>query len=360
MKSNKILKKINLFNKLKKEFNKIYIKFLKYFKKIKLLFIIIIFLNYCKILIFYKSEYSDKWIVMIAFNEPTPSFLDLLKIIENWKIVVISNNKNIKVNNCWKSLVFTNNLIYLTLRDQMNLGYEITKYLEFDSYSRKNIGYLFAIQHGAKEIYEIEENIIITDIDDLNINSNKKNIFYGIRNDSKMINPYNLFGERNIWPRGFKIKDFGKEHSTKFLNINSSNLNIKPLIYQGLINGIPDVDSIYIQTNILNNLINISFINIDPLIYFPGNYVPINSKNTKYLYDIFPFLSLPITINEKISDIFRGYLIQFFTWRLNGSVIYYSSKMYRYNHIYIPNFIDEKRLFYNLDNFFKIIINYVL
>ena len=79
-------------------------------------------------------------------------------------------------------------------------------------------------------------------------NLNNKNIFYGIRNDSKMINPYYHFGERNIWPRGFRIKDIGKDYNNKFLKINSSKLVLKPLIYQGLINGIPDVDSIYYQT----------------------------------------------------------------------------------------------------------------
>ena len=77
------------------------------------------------------------------------------------------------------------------------------------------------------------------------------------------------------------------------------------------------------------SLINIRFSNNEPLLYFPGNYIPINSKNTKYLYDIFPFLVLPNTINERISDIFRGFLIQYFSWRFNGGIIYFISKMYQ-------------------------------
>jgi len=159
---------------------------------------------------------SEKWIVMTVFNSPSSSFANLIKTIKNWKIVVVSNTKNIKNNNSWKSLLFTNNLIYLTLKKQLNLGYEITKYLELDTYSRKNIGYLYAIQHGAKEIYELDEDIIINDINDLNINLNKTIISYGITNFSKMINPYNHFGERCIWPRGFSIKDIGKDYNNKF------------------------------------------------------------------------------------------------------------------------------------------------
>ena len=294
---------------------------------------------------------------MTAFNSPTSSFKKLIKTINNWKIIVISYSNNIKINNNWKLLNFTNNLIYLTLKDQISLGYEITKYLKINSYSRKNIGYIYAIQHGAKEIYEIDEDIFITDINDLNIKLNNKNIFYVIRNDSKMINPYNHFEQRNIWPRGFRIKDIGNDYynNNKFLLMNSNQLKLNPLIYQGLINGFPDVDSIYLQTKILDNKINIIFSNNDPLLYFPGNYIPINSKNTKYLYEIFPFLVLPTTINEEISDIFRGYIIQYFSWRFKGCVIYFSSKMYKINNKLNSQFIKEKQLFYNLDDFIKII-----
>ena len=138
--------------------------------------IIILFIFFIFIIIIYDNNYfikkikfSDKWIVMTCFNSPTSNFKNLIKTIKNWKIVVISNSNNIRINNDWKSLNYSYNLIYLTLKDQINMGYKITKYLELNSYSRKNIGYLYAIQHGAKEIYEIDEDIIITDINDFNI-----------------------------------------------------------------------------------------------------------------------------------------------------------------------------------------------
>ena len=156
---------------------------------------------------------------MIVFNAPTISLINLIKVINKWKIVVVSNNKNVKINNYWKSLELTNNLVYLSLKDQNNLGYKITRYLELNSYSRKNIGYLFAIQHGAKEIYELDEDINITDINDFDIKSKNYNFFYGIRNDSKMINPYYFFSQRNIWPRGFRLKDIGEDYYNNFFII---------------------------------------------------------------------------------------------------------------------------------------------
>ena len=103
---------------------------------------------------------------MTAFNPPFSSLINLLNILEDWKIVVISKNK--KIDNKWKELNYSNKIIYITLKRQMKLGYSISKFLSFNSHSRKNIGYLYAIQHGAKQIFEIEEDIVISDLNSFN------------------------------------------------------------------------------------------------------------------------------------------------------------------------------------------------
>jgi hypothetical protein len=146
------------------------IKFMKIFsflissKYFKYLIIILLLLEFKFITIknSFLSKYSDKWIVITAFNPPFPSLINLLNIIEDWKIVVISNNNKIDIK--WKELNYSNKIIYLTLKEQMKLGYSILKFLSFNSYARKNIGYLYAIQHGAKEIFEINEDIVIQDL----------------------------------------------------------------------------------------------------------------------------------------------------------------------------------------------------
>ena len=329
-------------------------------KKFKYLIIILLLLD----LIFFKikssllSPYSDKWIIMTAFNPPFPSLINLLNIIEDWKMVVISNNY--KIDKKWKEMNFSNKIIYLSLKEQMKLGYSISKYLSFNSYSRKNIGYLYAIQHGAKEIFEINEDIVISDLNSFNLNFNNNKIYFGIRNDSRMINPYIYFGEKNIWPRGFRLGDIGNQYHNKFYTLDNKQLLLTPLIYQGLINGVPDIDSIFQKTKISNYQYNFSF--FKPFIYFPGNYIPVNSKNTKYSYALFPFLALPSTISEKISDILRGYILQYFAWRYKGCVVYHSSQNNK-NINNLPknsNFIEEKNLFYNLDNYFDVLIKLLI
>ena len=292
---------------------------------------------------------------MIAFNPPKLSFKNLLNILGEWNIVVVGNKKKNDIK--WKLVNHSKKYVYLSIKDQLKLGYKTIQYLTFNNYSRKNIGYLYAIQHGAKEIYEIDEDLIISKIQNIDIKNNIS-ICYGVRNDSLMINPYSYFGENNIWPRGFRISDIGKDENNNFYNIKSNQLIIKPLIFQGLINGIPDVDSFFLQTRFRKNtVIDVNFLDIYPLLYFPGQYIPLNSKNTKYLYDIFPFIILPISLEERISDIVRGFIIQRFAWGYNGSIIYHKSETYKNKSSYFisSTIPEEKDLFIKLDQMLVLI-----
>ena len=310
----------------------------------------------------YKDEYmnikSDKWIVMTASNPPSNLIIDLEAKIKKWKIIVIGNNKT--TDSKWDIFINSKNLIYLSIINQSKLEYNILKYIKNDSKCRKNIGYLFAIQHGAKEIYEIDENLNISNYDSsfLDINIHNSYLCYGVRNDKIMINPYVYFRENNIWPRGFLYKDIISDYNNTFYYTHSSKVNLKPLVYQGLINEIPDVDSIFMLSNFKVNDggLNITFLKNEPLIYLPGNYVPINSKCAKYIYDIFPFLLLPITINESISDILRGYILERFVYEFQGTVVFYNTKFFNRNNI-IKKFIlvEEKQIIFNLNKILDII-----
>ena len=294
---------------------------------------------------------SNKWIVITTINSPSKTIFNLLKISNDWKIVVVGDKKT--NDKKWRIFRTSNKLIYLSLNDQFKLCYHITKYIPLNSYSRKNIGYLYAIENGAKEIYEIDDNINILNDCILFNNIIYDRITYFNNNNSFMINPYSYFGHKDLWPRGFRLRDIGKDFNNKFFNVGSNQINLKPLIYQGLINVEPDIDSMLYQTRVnKNNKININFTNNDPLIYLPGNYVPINSKNTKYLYKAFPFLLLPISLNQKISDILRGYLIQRCIWGYNGTIFFYTSSsiIRNRNNYHYNNFIDEKDLYFKLDN----------
>ena len=360
----KIIRK-NTNKNSKEQLNPIIQKKLYVFLKI---FLSIFFISFVTILIYYyflifKNKkirtsrklgklYSPKWIVITTINKPNSSIHKLLKTTEDWKIVVVGDEKT--DDKSWDKYTYSNKLVYLSIQSQSNLGYKTLKYIPKNSYTRKNIGYLYAIQHGAKEIYETDDNNIrYSNFAYLNYNFNDARVNYIESDPSIMSNPYTNFGRPDIWPRGFRINDIGKKNNDKIYTTMLFLLKIKPMIMQGLINGNPDIDSFFrlSRTNI-NNEIDISFYYIYSLLYFPGNYIPINSKNTRYLYDVFPALALPISKNKRVSDIFRGYILQRYAWIYNGVVAYRQPSIYkkRNNINYNLEFKQEKELYYELDN----------
>ena len=194
-----------------------------------------------------KYNKCDKWIVTTASNSPSSFIIYLERIIKNWKIVVIGNNESVDLK--WKNIFkYSTKLFYLSYEEQNCLNFKILKYLKKNSYYRKSIGYLYSIQHGAKEIYEIDENLEFTNISFLDNYFVNTFVSYVARNDSLMTNPYIHFGETSIWPRGFILNDLGKQDKNNLGLINSSNIDLKPLIFQGIINGNPDIDSILYLT----------------------------------------------------------------------------------------------------------------
>ena len=103
---------------------------------------------------------SDKWVVVTSINAPTPSIHKLTELPEPWKIVVIGDKKS--KNEEWNIFEGSNKLVFLSVENQLKLNYKTTKYIPFNSYTRKNLGYLYAIEHGAKEIYETDDDNIFT------------------------------------------------------------------------------------------------------------------------------------------------------------------------------------------------------
>ena len=296
--------------------------------------------------------YSEKWLVLTTINIPNYNIRQLLVIKEPWKIVVIGD---IKTNNkSWDIFKNSKKLIFLSVEDQINLGYNITKYIPTNSYSRKNIGYLFAIQHGAKEIYETDDNCFKFRFSSLYKNEDKITYYAENNNNTIMINPYSFFGKSTMWPRGYRLKDLEKNSDTKFYRLVDHRTKVNHLIYQGLINIDPDVDSIYTQTRANKKVQKNQYFSFSGnLMYLPGNFIPINSKNTRYLYDVFPSLPLPTTISKRVSDIWRGYLMQRYAWIYNGTVVFQTASI---NHIKghknnndTKDFIEEKDLFFKLD-----------
>ncbi len=277
----------------------------------------------------------DKWIVVTTINYPTKA-IQTLSECNNWQVVVVADKKT-PVDWSMK------NVIFLDVETQKNLPYQICKYLPWNHYCRKNIGYLYAIEHGAKIIYETDDDNFLLG-QEIHILPEYSNLIDSV-GGTLVVNPYAFFGQPAVWPRGYPLKSIHSEQPQA-----ESAENLFTPIQQGLVNLDPDVDAIFRLTR-------------QELIYFENKsmslalkratFAPFNSQNTLFYYSAFWALLMPCTISLRVADIWRGYWAQRLLWDLGGHLCFTQATAYqeRNPHDLLVDFKDELDLYLKVDGF---------
>lgn len=207
------------------------------------------------------------------------------------------------------------------------LPYHIVPLLKWNHFGRKNVGFLYAMHHGAEVIYDTEDDNIlkvesegipfIPDFSLGNIASSRDIIHSG---HFHLYNPYPSFESVNmkdgspafVWPRGFPI-DLITEESTWNIRrgIEKSNQKVLVTIVQSLADHDPDVDALYRLTSVLP--LRFRSRGKAKLEVLPsGTMAPFNAQATVFAKAAFWGMLLPITVHGRVSDIWRS----FFTGRI--------------------------------------------
>ncbi|CAF1040508.1 unnamed protein product [Adineta steineri] len=321
------------------------------------------------------TAYSLRWIVITSINYPTKTINKLSKL-KDWALVLVAD---ISTPKDWSHP----NCVFLSIESQRRLLLEIHDTIPYRHYGRKIIGYLYAIRHGAKIIYETDDdNELISGIEEQvltfqEISTSNKAYFlpatpqemntfdskpflgraiFGTSTSANTtnnltmegqitVNPYHYFGQPNIWPRGYPLRLVGDN-----ISISISLSTVRPLIQQGLANGDPDLDAIFRLTQSdRHKRIDIQFQEKPPVAVSHGLLVPFNSQNTLFHYDAFWALWLPVTTTFRVCDIWRGYFVQRLLWELTpqATLTFHSPSVLqlRNPHNYIRDFEEESQLY---------------
>ncbi|XP_057505690.1 probable glycosyltransferase STELLO2 [Actinidia eriantha] len=307
----------------------------------------------------YANFRSDQWIVVSVSDYPTDSLRKLARIRE-WQLLAIGNSKT---PGDWN----LRGTIFLSLEQQAQLGFRVVDFLPYDSYVRKTVGYLFAIQHGAKKIFDVDDrgDVIDNDISkhfDVELigeNARQEVILqYSHENSNRsVVNPYIHFGQRSVWPRGLPLENVGEiGHEEYYTEVFGG----KQFIQQGISNGLPDVDSVFYFTRKSSlEAFDIRFDEHAPKVALPqGIMVPVNSFNTIYHSAAFWGLMLPISVSSMASDVLRGYWGQRLLWEIGGYVVVYPPTVHRYDRIEAYPFSEEKDLHVNVGHLIKFLVSW--
>ncbi len=232
--------------------------------------------------------------------------------------------------------------VYVSPEEQQLQFPEFSETLPWNSYARKNIGYLFAISHDAALIQETDDDNIplekFWEVPGIPVKTvvSEKGGWYNV---------YRYFTENNtvIWPRGFPIQQIQTEFPVTFSNAGG----LKPLVFQGLADVNPDVDAIYRMTGILP----FNFSEREAVMLSPGIWCPFNSQNTVFLPEAYPLLYLPSTCSFRMTDIYRSLIAQRCLWASGSAVTFHSPTVYqeRNEHDLLRDFEDEIAGYLNID-----------
>lgn len=235
-----------------------------------------------------------KYIVITSIFPPTESVKRFAKIAD-WKVIVVGDKKTPKNWNL-------KNVIYLSPREQLKLFPAFASNLPWNSYTRKNVGYLYAINQGADIIADADDDCIPYNNWGNNLIFSGK--FKTINSDS-FVNIYKYFSDKFIWPRGYPLD--------KILDRSKIKTKLKKQeigVYQFLVDSEPDVDAIYRLTLNKKNF----FDKKPPVVLEKNTICPFNTQNTFFIRELFPLLFLPPFTSFRFVDILRGLVAQPLMW----------------------------------------------
>jgi len=307
----------------------------------------------------YANFRTERWIVVSVSDYPSDSLRNLVKI-RGWQVLAIGNSRT---PSDWS----LKGAIFLSLEQQASLGFRVVDFLPYDSYVRKTVGYLYAIQHGAKKIFDADDRGDVIN-GDLGKHFDVELFGEGARQDTilqyshenpnrTVVNPYIHFGQRSVWPRGLPLENVGEVgHEEYYTEVFGG----RQFIQQGISNGLPDVDSVFYFTRKSGlEAFDIKFDEHAPKVALPqGVMVPVNSFNTIYHSPAFWGLMLPVSISTMASDVLRGYWGQRILWEVGGYVVVYPPTVHRYDRIEAYPFSEEKDLHVNVGRLVKFLLSW--
>ena len=299
--------------------------------------------------------HTARWIVLTTIDPPTPQARALCRLTD-WTTVIIADNKTDV--RAWTDVGPACHV--LLLEAQQALGYRITPLIPLNSYARKSIGYLYAIQRGARVIYD-------TDPDNGALGGRIRLFQDGApfaRLTGSIANPYAHFGRSEFWPRGYPLSEINASRTPTYLGCPCDAPRLAhgrvPPVQQGLVALDADVDAILrlTQTQHVGNMHFLS--DRVPVALARGTYSCTNSQNTIWLERAFFSLLLPITPSIRVTDIWRGYVSQRLVHDVGDETLFLppTAEQVRMPHSYYSDFLLELDLYTRVPELLNVLTAY--
>ena len=237
-----------------------------------------------------------KFIVTTTINSPTIATLKFIKIAkrDNWHFVVVGDTKT--PHEEYEKL----DCIYLDPDKQAEMYPELSEIIGWKTIQRRNIGFVYAYNHGAEVVATVDDDNIPYDNWGTDLYIGKEvEVDYYTNKELLVFDPLSVTNQSNLWHRGFPIDLLPYKNLIEY----KGKKKITPLIQADLWDGDPDIDA----------MCRLSF---KPIVKFDttspfaaAEISPFNSQNTfihrdalKH-YAVWPYVG-------RMDDIWGGYYTQ--------------------------------------------------
>ena len=237
-----------------------------------------------------------KFIVTTTINPPTIATLKFIEIAkrDNWHFVVVGDTKT--PHEEYEKL----DCIYLDPDKQAEMYPELSEIIGWKTIQRRNIGFVYAYEHGAEVVATVDDDNIPYDNWGTDLYIGKEvEVDYYTNKELLVFDPLSVTNQSNLWHRGFPIDLLPYKNLIEY----KGKKKITPLIQADLWDGDPDIDA----------MCRLSF---KPIVKFDttspfaaAEISPFNSQNTfihrdalKH-YAVWPYVG-------RMDDIWGGYLTQ--------------------------------------------------
>ena len=106
------------------------------------------------------EDKCEKWGVTTTIFSPPSETIRRFLYRPNWCIVIVGDEKT-KDNEFFIETSVDNQIYYLSSDDQKKVKLGFVEQLPWNSFARKNVGYLYAISRGARVIYDFDDDNLI-------------------------------------------------------------------------------------------------------------------------------------------------------------------------------------------------------
>ncbi|KAL6737603.1 hypothetical protein Aduo_011230 [Ancylostoma duodenale] len=271
------------------------------------------------------STISTKWIVISSKNYSYEE-IEHWAQISGWEVLVVGDTKAPNTSS-WGGVHF------LGVDEQERLGYRIVKNLPQTSNSHRNIGYLFAIEHGAEWIYDTDDSVMPygLGLEQFDYTDEVSGIRFGCNRTERSsspvsFSPYRFFNGDHIWPEGFPL-EYLRSHTNEGDRYCLCHKMRTAAVQHGLIHGSRDTDSIYRLLHTDEEVgIDEEFSRMAPgVVLDKGAFSSWKSRNTLFNRRAFFTLYFPTTVSSCAADMWRSYFAQKLLHTVDETVAFHPS-----------------------------------